>query len=322
MDGNPWVDRFPVSWSDADLDRIIAVPSGALPDLDALPPDHARAALLAALAQLVVPSRQLRSALRRMLGRARIGSQLLYADQRSFLARAYSKDPDPCLLPMTCITGLAGCGKTELIKALIRAFPPASHVDVPGHSRFRLVAGYALTARACVGLGQILEPIFPNGVPPSRIIFSSARRQLARDAAALLAADELQFVTQSKSGAQAANLLLRLGCLGPPTCFVTNFSLVHRLDGRPHEQRDRLLSDPLILVPDPIDSEDWISLLMACFAIHPAFSSLARLPDIGVEMHLRTYALKRNVPKLLVLTYCAAREEGARVAGLRHLQRA
>jgi hypothetical protein len=322
MEDNPWVDRFPVTWSDEDLDRIIAVPAGPLPDLDALPLDVAHATLFAAFEQLVVPSSQMRIALRRLLNRARVGAQLLYPDRRSFLARAYSLDPTPCSLPMTCITGLAGSGKTELLRALTRAFPPVACVDVAGHSRFRLVAGHVLTARACVGLGQMLEPIFPKDAPPTTKVFGAARRQLARDGASLLAADELQFVTQSKSGAQVTNLLLRVERMGPPACYVTNFSLVHRLDARPHEQRDRLLSDPLILVPDACDSDDWMALLMACFAVHPVFSALAALTDIGVEMQLRTYALKRNVPKLLALTYCAAREDGATSAAPRHLQRA
>ena len=320
MDANPWVDRFPVSWSDADLNRIIAAPAGVLPDLDALPLDMARAALVAAFDQLVVPSEQMRNALRRVVSRARSAAGLLYPDTRAFLARAYSQDPERCPFPMMCITGLAGSGKTELVKAVARAFPPTGEVEVPGHSRFRLVAGYALRARAGIGLGQILEPVFPERVPTSRAIFVAARRQLALDGAALLAADELQFVAQSQTGAQVTNLLLRLDCLGPALCYVTNFSLVHRLVDRPHEQRDRLLSDPLMLVPDAVDSEDWHVFLVACLGVHPMFAGLAGLADIGVEMHLRTYALKRNVPKLLALTYCAAREDGVRVATLRHLQ--
>jgi len=319
---SPWVSRFPSSWSDDHLNGVIATPAGALPNLDVLPLNTARTELIRSYSSLTVPTRQMREAVRRMLERAAAAARELFPDQGAFLRRIYSNNPDPCSQPMMCITSLAGCGKSKLAEAFVRALPQIGQIDIAGHSRFRMVSGYRLTARAGIGLRQILEPIFPDPDHAGRSVFTAAQIQLAKDAVTMLVPDELQFVTQSASAVQLANLLLKLAGLGPPVAFITNYSLIHRLIRRPQELRDRLFSEMLVLSPDEADSVDWVAHLLGHFEVHDAFQEIAARADTAVDIHRRTFGIKRNVPNLLSLAYCASREDDSEFVRPRHIERA
>jgi hypothetical protein len=322
IDANPWLDRLKPSWTDGELDLAIAMPAGPLPDLSTLPVEQAVSELRSSLDQLVVPSRQMRDVLRRLHAYVRVGARQLFPDRQAFLARAYSEEPTVCSLPLICLTGLSGGGKTQILLAFHRTLAEPTTIDVPKHSRFRLISGLALTARSGNGLAQILKPVFPKGDRGRGDVFVRARNQIAKDGVLVITGDELQFVTRSKGAAKAANLLLQLCQLGPPFIFSTNFSLIHKLNNLPHEDRERLLTDVIIVIPDDAESPDWQALVSTELAVSAAFARLADQPGIAGDFHHYTFGIKRHVPRLMACSYGVAREDGRTEVRFSDLQRA
>jgi len=87
-------------------------------------------------------------------------------------------------------------------------------------------------------------------------------RWIYRRGCCLIAIDELQFLTQSEqANVLVCQVLLAVTYVGVPMVFISNYSLCHRLLKRPPEAIQRLLTRPLILVPDLPDSDDWRNLL-------------------------------------------------------------
>jgi hypothetical protein len=134
--------------------------------------------------------------------------------------------------------------------------------------------------------------------------------------------DEVQFVTQSAGATKAANLILGLAGLGPPFAYACNFSLLHRFLKRPQEQRERLISNAFILLPEAVDGPDWMNHIDAVLAVDPAFAELRARQDIAFYFHCYAFGNKRNARRLAVLSYGAARKRGSNVVSLIDLQTA
>ena len=320
MDDNPWVRRFRVDWTDAELDARIARPVGAVPDLSAMSADEAMMALQVALLELKVPSQQMREGIRRLHIMARAGCAELYPDVPRFLARVYALDRPPSLLPTLCLTGHSGNGKTELLNAFMRTLDPPSSIEIPNHACFRLVSAHSLRARSGQGFSEILEPVFPR--PVKGKIYTRAQQQLARDGVGILVGDEVQFVTQTAGATKAANLIMGLAGLGPPLAYACNFSLLHSFLDKPQEQRDRLIVNVIVMEPDDVDGPDWGSYIDALLRVDKAFDELRARRDIAVVFHNFSYGNKRSTRRLVILSYGEARKRGSNVVAFFDLQKA
>ena len=68
----------------------------------------------------------------------------------------------------------------------------------------------------------------------------------------------MQFTSLGGESAAVTKLLLAFTHLGPPTTFVANFSLIHRLLKRKQEDQERLLSDVILMQPETTDSQKLI----------------------------------------------------------------
>jgi hypothetical protein len=147
------------------------------------------------------------------------------------------------------------------------------------------------------------------------------RRRAYRDGVAFLLEDEFQFATGSSSAnARVTQMLLASGYIGLPTGIVANFSLLHRLMKRPAEDRHRLLSNPIVLLPEHAGSEDWYKTLDAQQAAAPNILVFDTKKD-GPTIHRYSAGDLRAEVALLLCAYEIGRASNG-VVGLREIEAA
>ena len=148
------------------------------------------------------------------------------------------------------------------------------------------------------------------------------RRRLYRDGVALLTADEFQFYTQSTTAnTRVTQALMFLSYLGVPWVFAANYSLCHRLLSRPQEDTQRLLADPIVLLPDAPDSEAWVGYLGECVRVAGEWLQIDPVRD-GKALHRYSAGLKRLVVRLVGIAYGHARESGKITISITDIERA
>ena len=262
---NPWAARFSAILDKDEIVRRATLVPAPLGDISNLAPEVAAARLKAQMESVYYPTDQVVDILYSWVGLAYQHCLDYYRDQSFFLNCVYSeRPPAPEFRPLICLTGQAGSGKTELIKAFhrIQELPEMIFVD-PEHPPFPLVPHWSLTVHAN-GTSKDLLSALSGGSGTPRDLVQLCRRQAYRDGVAFLINDEFQFATGSTSAnARVTQMLLSAGYLGLPPVYAANFSLLHRLMKRPAEDRHRLLSNPIILLPEAPSSNDWNRTLQA-----------------------------------------------------------
>jgi len=250
----------------------------------------------------------MRSTLRQLASVARSFAGTRYPDERTFIQLAYSPTPVDFMPPVICLTGLAGVGKSAITKAFQRLFPPGSLIDVPGHAAFPLTGFWQFTFAGFSGLSKLLTQNFRDPrVQKSKGAASKAAAEAVAQGISLIATDELQFLTQSSANTLAAKVLLQMSAIGPPLVFTSNYSMLHRLASRPHEERQRLLTFPIIIHPLASDSGDWHKLVREFLKAAPELSGLRCAPNIEEQLHTYTFGIPRSLVLLIGIAYSFAR---------------
>ena len=317
MNGTPtaWASRFCRDLSDEEIDAKTAVGVQPLPDLGKLRVEVAKSILDVALQKLFVPSVQTRMVLRELQALSRCYSAERYPNQIAFLRNIYASDAEHASyeprLRVTCLTGLPGVGKSAVISAFERLFEPET-VAVSGHDTFELRPTWRMTVKSGFGMRQLVVHLFrhPESLGSRTVPFTATQRELCAQGVASIHADELQFLTQGEGNALPAKLLNSLARLGPPLVYVANFSLLHRLNSRPQEEKQRLLAKPLFMYPDTPESEDWNNFLNALFRTTPCFGNLDPY-KMGQRLWAYTFGIRRLVVSLLTEAYVAMRVRNA-----------
>lgn len=311
----PWECRFSAELTDAEIDaKTIAVPEPLI-DLGQLPAEVAKSVLDTALQSLFVPSVQTRAILREMLALCRCYCAERYPNQVAFLRNIYASDVDHAEyephLRVTCLTGLAGVGKSAVISAFGRLVTP-QRFEVDGHGVFELRPTWRMSVKSGSSLRQLVAHRFrhPETIGSRTLQFVEIQRELCAQGVTLILPDELQFLTQGLGNALPAKLLTSLARLGPPLWYVANYSLLHRLISRPQEEKQRLLAKPIFLHPDTPDSADWRALLHALSCVEPSLETLGT-EDIGRRLWGYTFGIRRLVARLVAGAYGAMRDRGA-----------
>lgn len=305
---NPWADHFALSLSDAELDRRVGVAVIPVTGLSKLPPDEARAALERTFRNVVVPTAQMRSTLRRLASVARSFASQRYPDKQAFIRLAYQAAPVDFALPVICLTGLSGVGKSEINKAFRRLFPPGASIDLPDHSAFPLVGSWHFSFSGFSGISKLLTQNFRDpSVQRSKAAAVKASEEAVAQGISLIATDELQFLTQSSANTLAAKILLHLSSIGPPLVFTSNYSMLHRLLQRPQEERQRLLVAPIVIHPLAPISAEWKALVREVLKAAPELSEIRAVPDIERRLHSFTFGIARSLTLLLGIAYSHAR---------------
>ena len=267
---NFWADRFAaiLKLSDLEIEGRIRVPGAVVQGLHDLPASSAVERLRKALQAIYEPTPSGIDAIRRVLGRAHGHALVRYPSIESFTLGMYADKLDFEPLPATCITGMAGLGKSQLIEAMWRLLPGPSTLKLPDGTEVPLIAGASFkieqkSSPAAVGaalyraLGVGAEDRAPKAIKPEAL-----RKRCYVRGGCFAIADEMQFMTSSAdANALATKVLLSLTYLGVPATYVANFSLLHRLIRRNHEERQRLLTDVIRLDPESPDSPAMIAML-------------------------------------------------------------
>jgi hypothetical protein len=230
----------------------------------------------------------------------------MYEDESKFLSGIYAKSPPLSgFAPPLLFTGLAGTGKTEIGKALLRILLDEGLVAVgQEHSPFSLRKPWHVTIHAKAGPLDALKRL-SNCEKGSSDLVERCRKIAFRDGVPLLLADEFQFATGSTSAnARLTQMLLSLGYIGIPWVYNANFTLVRRLLKRPEEDRQRILSDWIILQPDSPSSLDWQETLSTQKSVAPDMLVFDPIKD-AAELHEFTAGRKRATKELLVRAFRA-----------------
>ncbi|PQA97341.1 hypothetical protein B0A76_25055 [Pseudomonas fluorescens] len=100
-----------------------------------------------------------------------------------------------------------------------------------------------------------------------------------------------------------------MAVIGPPMIFVSNYSLVHKLLRRNSEDKQRLLSEPRIMLPDDPKSQDWADYVDECVRVSGSRVKVGN-DEFAAELYRSTFGIKRLVVQLLKLAYIECRAAG------------
>lgn len=305
---SPWAARFPPLLDKEEIRRRATRLATPVASIHQLPIEAACKALADAVKQVCYPTVQFVDVLHQLVDRALGHCLLRYPDMRSFSSNIYRQDPPlPKFVPPTCLTGLAGIGKSCLADALERVLPADGYLLCPPESSpFPLRSLWRIDVQTRSSLKDIFAPL--GGIDGSLADqLKTARKRAYRDGVSLVLADEFQFLTASSSAnTRISQTLLSLGYCGLPAVYVANYSLLYRLLRRPQEDRDRLLSDAIFMTPDGPESEDWAQTLAALIAVAPGVFRVDPESD-GPRFHRYCAGIKRTAGCLLVAGYRVAR---------------
>jgi hypothetical protein len=316
-----WLPQFDFSTDDETLKKMIFVEFSQLFDLGQVPVSVARLRLESALKNVFIPTTQILRLLREMLSIASEHSRKFYPDERTYRENLYKIDLVANAWPPICLTGLAGNGKSEVLSALCRILlDQGATISAQGLPPFPLQLIWAMRMWVRPNLMDMLRPflnpLVSKELPNLALLIRAVAKRAYACGVSLVVVDEFQFVTLSTdANAKAAQMLMQLARIGPPLVYACNYSLLHKLFLRPQEERHRLLSNILVLRPDPPQSQDWINTIKGQVDVAPA--ELGIDPENDAEaIHRYTFGIKRLSADLLVRAYSHARETGNGVARL------
>lgn len=323
MTSNPWCARFEPFLNRQVIKQRATIAAVPLENLSGESPERAKALLLHSLERLHYVNDQELDILECFMHRAHAYMGTAYPDLHTFLARLQSERLELETMPPVCLTSLAGAGKSELLKAFARVLPSDEMVSLgaPFTTSFELQALKSIVVRAKDSLLQILSQFLPPDCQPrievqpdgtSRTVYPKVPLGLATELAArksyssghaIHVLEELQFLTGSASAStKVVQALMTISYLNTPMIYAANFSLCHRLMKRPQEERDRLLGDLIVLLPELPGSEGLMGVLDEYQVVMKEVLSF-NLKDEATEIYNMTVGIKRKIKQLTVEAY-------------------
>lgn len=277
-----------------------------------------------ALKQIYLPSDFSLAFIKEIATKASLHSQKLFSSEREYISKIYSP-PDIEVSPV-CLTGLAGIGKSQTIAALRKVLPPPLDFSCDHfEGSLQLVSHWYASARGKAGGRQMLADFVLDGKKAtshnSAKLLVECRRRANRDGVSLLLLEETQHINTGQGASRVTDILLTMAAIGPPMVYVSNYSLVHRLLGRNSEDKQRLLSEPRIMLPDDPDSLGWRSYIAECIRVSEAHMQ-GSVDDFAQEIYRSTFGIKRLVVQLIKLAYIEARGAGRECLTLSDISRA
>lgn len=303
MTSSPWIARFSGIDANEIRDRFTHYPNPLDPDFS---PNSESLSdrIMNALDELAVPSTRVTQLCEILVARAKAHATRVYPDARQFLLQINRPKgprlPDPAF--PVCITGPSGIGKSKLLKRMKSVLPSNTSIAVDvGHKKFPLMPAWYLSAKDFTSITEMLRRLisFAGGTPSGTSIAAltaQCRRLAYQCGICMVFLDELQFLTKSQSAtSQITKTVYQLMALGVPVTFVANYSLVHSLERRPDQDRQRLLGNLQHLNYNSVLSVDWNNLINGITSVCPRVLQLE--PDVdGATIH----NLCAGTPRLFV----------------------
>lgn len=321
---NPWIDRFIGLTARETIEARARRSAQPLFDLHKDSIECACDRIELELKKIFWPTSRCISILQMLLERLVSYADRNFVSEKQYLARCYSeKLPDAQGFPI-CLTGLAGGGKSHIGEAFLRVLPAEGEVSVRGHGTFPLVPAKLVKVESRKSSIQIFHSLASPAAQSQQLAYTShwedhCARWLYQSGVCSLGVDEMQFLTQSQNAnTLVAQFLMSLTRLGVPLFYTCNYSLGHKLKKRPQQERQRLLSRPIVLLPDGFESDDWVAVILEYERALPdvfAFSFQAEAKALWSF----TAGIKRSLVQLLVLSYREARQDSSYVVTMRHV---
>lgn len=313
-------DRFKIPPDDASIDQKIRIEPAPLEDLASYSIDSACLKLEKTMKEVFVPTPQIIKLMRLLCSIASEHVESWYLDEATFRSNCYKRDltRNPVYFS-TGLTGLAGTGKSALLRALVRLLADKGEfISIPDLPTFPLQTIWSMTMMNGENLNNLLKPFLPleedEEITSNMLknILTVVAKRAHTCGVALNIVDEFQFITSSSTAnAKAAKTLMKLELIGPPLVFCANYDMINKLAKRPHQERQRLLSKLIFFYPDPASSQAWINTLEGQIGVMPEAISSDRAINPnrdGAAIHRYTFGQKRVSAKLLNISYRHSRE--------------
>ena len=316
---NPWVDRFIPLYEEDEVIKRTRVDPEVIQGLGKLPVELASNILKKAMENVFVPTQQTIEILRQLVGVSHAHAINQYVMGVAYTAGCMrEKSPLPDSYPAICLTGYAGCGKSEILKALSRLLSDIHFVDINANHKIQLQAYWGVKLMSATTTVELLTAFLPNNkldevYYKKSDLLSTLRKLAYRDGVCLSSVDEFQFASQSADANSLVTTQLLSVCMfGIPFVYAANFSLVSKLLRRNHEDRQRLLGNPIVLLPELPDSKDWINTINSLMLLAPNDFEFNAERD-NFQIYVFTAGIKRNLVSLLVIAYKIARRQNSAV---------
>lgn len=250
-----------------------------------------------------------------VLGRARTHSESIFSSEEKYQSGVYTP-ADVEVIPI-CLTGLAGVGKSQTIAALRKVMPPPADFT-SGHfdGVHTLDSYWYSSARGKAGGRQLLIDFLGEDLPEKEHkrmnvaqLLLSCRRKANRDGVSCLLLEEMQHFNAGTGAARVTELLLTMSAIGAPVVYVANYSLLHRLLKRNSEDKQRLLPEQRIMLPDAPGDLAWRGYLDECIRVCNGLINVD-YEEFSMEMYRATFGIKRLAAQILKLAYIEARSAG------------
>lgn len=304
--------------------RVVVRPE-PVPELEKFHPSVGAQLLAERLMEIYLPNEFSLNFIHEMIGFAYLHNLKVFSCKAGYAARVF-KPPEVEVSPI-CLTGLAGVGKSQTIAALRRALPPPVKFTCDLYQgAIELNSLWYASARGKAGGRQLLLDFVHGGLPDGRggnlkKLLVECRRLANRDGVTLVALDETQHINAGEGASKVTDILLTMAVIGPPMIFVSNYSLVHKLLRRNSEDKQRLLSEPRIMLPDEPKSQDWADYVVECSRVSGGRIKAVK-DEFAAELYRSTFGIKRLAVQLLKLAYIECRAAGKVRIELEDLQRA
>lgn len=292
--------------------RVTVRPDPIL-DLEALNPMLGAELLAERLKEMYLPSQFSLSFIQEMVGSAYLHNLKVFRSEAEYAGRIFNP-PDAEASPI-CLTGLAGVGKSQTIAALRRAMPPPVELTCDlFEGSIELTSMWYASARGKASGKQLLLDFVHGSGYEGRggnlaKLLVECRRRANRDGVSTVVLDETQHINTGMGASKVTDVLLTMVAIGVPMIFVSNYSLVHKLLRRNSEDKQRLLSEPRIMLPEDPRSQDWTDYVGECMRISGGRINSGK-DEFAAELYRSTFGIKRLAVQLLKLAYIECRVAG------------
>lgn len=312
---NPLIDRY-AGLSDRKyiIEKTTVRPSPVI-GLETCNVNTAALRLKHQLEQIFIPNEFATNFMAEMIESSAWFCSLKYPDEISYNRSIFHPSNEE-MIPV-CLTGLAGVGKTALLKALIKVLPdPVKYSSKILGTNVDLISYWMATGRDKGTPKQLLSDMVEstnsgsvNRTLTAHHLLVMARSFAGKHGLALIVMDEMQHVTLSNATALITSQILTLSKLGVPILYVSNYSLQNSLFDRNAEDKQRLTANPRILEPDEPEGDDWKVYVDECVRVVGVYIAVSA-KNLSSELHKMTFGLKRFVVRILTIAYAEARRKG------------